>query len=135
MPHVILEQSANLPQPADHTALFAELHAALQRIGGIRLGNCKSRLRVAERYYIGDGREGLAFAHLDVTFLAGRSEAVKHDIGTACLAILCRHYGVDCAADRADEAADEHLQITVRIGDIDPALYAKHPPGTLGGGR
>ncbi len=129
MPQLILEQSANLPPPADHSALFAEIHAALQRIGGIRLANCKSRLRVAEHYHIGDGREELAFAHLDVSFIAGRSEAVKRDIGAACLAILCRHYGVDSAAD----AADEHLQITVRVGDIDPALYFKHPPGTLGG--
>jgi len=55
MPHIVLEHSDNLPELPDFSALFNDIHQALNRIGGIKLDNCKSRTRVAEHCYIGAG--------------------------------------------------------------------------------
>ena len=35
MPHIVLEYSDKLPELADFRALFADIHRALNRIGGI----------------------------------------------------------------------------------------------------
>ena len=122
MPHIVLEYSSNLPELADFRALFDDIHQALNRIGGIRLENCKSRARAAEHYYIGDGNPDNAFIHLDVEFVRGRSAEVKQAIGRECLELVKRYYHLH----RSDL-----LQITVKIDDIAPDFYFKDPAGTL----
>ena len=118
MPHIVLEYSNNLPAMADFAPLFADIHRALNRIGGISLDNCKSRARVAEASYVGDGNPDNAFIHLDIEFVRGRSAEVKQAIGRECLELLKRHY----AAQLSDA-----LQITVKIDDIALDFYFKHP--------
>ena len=122
MPHVVLEYSDNLSPLPDFRALFDDIHRALNRIGGIRLDNCKSRARAASHCYIGDGNPANAFIHLGVEFVAGRSPEVKQAIGQECLDLLQRHY---------QPQLSERLQITVKIDDIALDFYFKHTAGSL----
>jgi 5-carboxymethyl-2-hydroxymuconate isomerase len=122
MPHIVLEYSSNLPELAGFHALFEDIHQALNRIGGIRLENCKSRARVADHYYIGDGNPANAFVHLDVEFVRGRSAEIKKAIGQECLELVKRYYHLQLS---------DLLQITVKIDDIALDFYFKDPAGTL----
>jgi len=122
MPHIVLEYSSNLPELPDFRALFDDIHQALNRIGGIRLENCKSRARAAKHYYIGDGNPDNAFVHLDVEFVKGRSREVKQAIGQECLLLVKRYYHLHLS---------DSLQITVKIDDIALDFYFKDPAGTL----
>ena len=122
MPHIVLEYSDNLPPLPDFRALFDDIHRALNRIGGIKLENCKSRARAAAHCYIGDGNPDNAFIHLDIEFIAGRDTGVKQAIGRECLELLQRYYELHLS---------EQLQITVRIDDIARDFYFKHPARSL----
>jgi 5-carboxymethyl-2-hydroxymuconate isomerase len=122
MPHNVLEYSANIPRLDNFSELFAELHQILNKVGGIKLGNCKSRARMAEDFYVGDGSSANAFIHLDVEFVQGRSTDVKRQIGQKSLNLLKQHY--------ADHLTDD-LQITINIRDISLEFYFKHPEGSL----
>ncbi|MEM7563431.1 MAG: hypothetical protein AAF353_10340 [Pseudomonadota bacterium] len=122
MPHIVLEYSDNLPPLVDYSALFGEVHQALNLIGGIKLENCKSRARVASPFYVGDGNSANAFIHLDIEFVKGRSDEVKKAIGAQCLSLLQKYY---------QKQLNEHLQITVKIDDIALDFYFKYPEGTL----
>lgn len=122
MPHIVLEYSDNLPQLPDFRALFDDIHQALNRIGGIKVENCKSRASVARHCYIGDGDADNAFIHLEVEFVAGRSAEVKQAIGRECLELVKRYYHLHLS---------ERLQITVKIDDIALDFYFKDPAGSL----
>jgi len=121
MPQISLEYSANLPGEIASEELLLALHRILKEVGGLRIGNCKSRILPAARFLVGEGERGGAFVHLDVRFLEGRSPEVKRALGEALLAALLEVYG----------GCGEGLQITVEIADIPRAAYFKHPPGTL----
>jgi 5-carboxymethyl-2-hydroxymuconate isomerase len=122
MPHIVLEYSENLPELPDFRALFDDIHQALNRVGGIKIENCKSRARVAEHCYIGDGDPDNAFVHLDIEFVKGRSAEVKQAIGRECLDLVKRYYHLHLS---------DALQITVKIDDIALDFYFKDPAGTL----
>ena len=122
MPHNVLEYSANIPKLESYGTLFSEIHKILNEVGGIRLGNCKSRARAAEDFYIGDGKTENAFIHLDVEFVVGRSDDVKRQIGQQCLDVLKKYYVAQLNDD---------LQITVNIREIALDFYFKYPEGTL----
>jgi 5-carboxymethyl-2-hydroxymuconate isomerase len=122
MPHLRLEYSADLPAEIAAEELLHELHSTLERIGGIRIGNCKTRVWPASRYLVGNGLGDGAFVHCEVRFLEGRSLGVREAIGARLLDILVRAYGAEQRPD---------LQITVEVTEIERATYFKHPPGTL----
>jgi 5-carboxymethyl-2-hydroxymuconate isomerase len=103
--------------------LFARIHAVLADVGAIKKANCKSRALELDRFYVGDGTGTAGFIHLDVRFLEGRTETVKHEIGTRLVAIL-----QDCYPSPPNSA---ELQITVEIRDIQRSTYFKIPAGTL----
>ena len=123
MPHLTIEYTSNVTPKIDCKALFGELHQLLADVGKVQIGNCKSRSRVAEDFYIADGGEEHAFVHLDLRLLEGRSPQWKREIGEQCLHILSSHFG-----STAERLA---LQITVSILDIERATYFKYPEGTL----
>jgi 5-carboxymethyl-2-hydroxymuconate isomerase len=122
MPHIILEYSANLSALPDFRVLFDDIHQALNRLGGIKIENCKSRARVAEHCYIGDGNPDNAFIHLDIEFVKGRSVEVKQAIGRECLGLVKGYYHLQLS---------DALQITVKIDDIALDFYFKDPAGSL----
>ena len=122
MPHIILEHSDNLPLPEDSKSLLLELHGVLNDIGGIAIGNCKSRIYTADNFAIGDGTATEGFVHLHIEFVSGRSETIKADISLACLDIL---------KARFLPLVEFPVQITVNITDIPKSIYSKYPEGTL----
>lgn len=122
MPHIVLEYSDNLPPLLDFRALFDDLHQALNRIGGIKIENCKSRARAARHCFIGDGNADNAFIHLGIEFIEGRSAEVKQAIGRECLELLKRYYRLHLS---------QRLQITVKIEDVALDFYFKDPAGSL----
>lgn len=122
MPHIVLEYSENLPELADFPGLFSDVHQALNRIGGIRIENCKSRVLVARHCFVGAGDASSSFIHLQISFVSGRTAEVRRALGEACLELLKSHYR---------QQLSEDLQITVLIGEIALQDYFKYPEGTL----
>ncbi len=123
MPHLTLEYSGNVPDPPDIQGILREIHRVLQETAGIKIENCKSRGRVAEKYLVANGESTRAFVHLDVRILEGRSGELKRELGYQLLETLREHFS------SAEAALD--LQTTVEIRDIERASYFKHPAGTL----
>ena len=123
MPHILLEYTPNLTETPDFAALFASIHESLEALVGIKLDNCKSRVRVADNFYIGDGSAAHAFVHLEIRFVEGRSRAVKQALGAQCLALLQQVYGASIG--------EKDLQITVEVDDIIRDFYFKYPEGSL----
>jgi 5-carboxymethyl-2-hydroxymuconate isomerase len=121
MPHLTLEYSANLPPEVASVDLLHRLHGTLDRVAGVRVGNCKSRARAVSPFVVGDREPDGAFVHLDVRLMEGRPIEVRQALGDALLALLVEAYG----ADRAG------LQVTVEIGEIARQTYFKYPAGTL----
>ena len=122
MPHIVLEYSANLPRRQNLQQHFSDIHNILETVAGIRRENCKSRARIAEDYFIGDGDSGNGFVHTHISFVKGRSHQVKQKIGSQVL-VLLQELFVDVLSDQ--------LQITVQIEDINLDYYSKYPAGTL----
>ena len=123
MPQIVLEYSSNLPDVIDFNSLFNDIHQILHNRAGIRLQNCKSRARVADDYFIGDGEGNNAFVHLQIRFIKGRTPAIKQTVGEQCLIMLKQYY--------SDAIATMALQLTVEVDDLLPEFYFKHPEGSL----
>ena len=122
MPHLTIEYTKNVEQEFTFDDLFARLHQVLVDVAALPIGNCKSRARRLDDYYIADGGPQHAFLHLAIRFMEGRSIELKRQIGRGCLEILeefcCSPAGLE-------------LQITVEIQDIERTTYFKLPEGTL----
>lgn len=122
MPHLTLEYTDNVVPSLNFGQVFARLHRVLAEVGGIPLGNCKSRAIRLDDYFVGEGGAGQAFVHLTIRFLAGRSTELKQRIGSQSLAVLQQHF---------PPLAERDLQLTVEIQEIERATYFKFPEGTL----
>ncbi len=85
MPHAVLEYTSNITQKIQFKAVFAALHTLLQDIAHADIESCKSRANKLEEFYIGDGSATQAFVHLDISLLAGRTQAAKEQLGQAAL--------------------------------------------------
>ena len=116
MPHLILEHS-DLVAPFDHRALFAELHAVLERTGEFQLAQMKSRAVARARCYIGAGDPENIFVHLTVYILSGRPVGLRKKIGAELLEVLTRQLAKSVAGRPSD--------ITVDIREMDRETYAK----------
>ena len=123
MPQIVLEYSSNLPAVSDFRGLFGDIHQTLQDVAGIRLDNCKSRARVSDDYFIGNGEANNAFVHLQIRFIEGRTPAVKQAVGEQCLTMLKQCY--------RESMATMELQITIEVDDLLRDFYFKHPGGSL----
>jgi 5-carboxymethyl-2-hydroxymuconate isomerase len=123
MPHLTLQYTSNIAQKVDFDNLFAQCHRILADVGGIKIENCKSRAIKLDDYTIGSGEPDDAFVHVDLKFLAGRTEALKQEIGNHILNILRKTY--------TPSLAERNLQITIQIQDIQRETYFKIPEGSL----
>jgi 5-carboxymethyl-2-hydroxymuconate isomerase len=90
MPQITLEYSHNIGQ-IPYANLFTELHQCLAEVAGVPVEHCKSRAICHEQVVIGRGEAANAFAHLTIGFYAGRSAALKQEVGHRALALLRRH--------------------------------------------
>ncbi len=124
MPHVTIEYTSNVRSTLEPRDLFTRIHDVLVDVGGIRRGNCKSRIVERDQFLVGDGGKAAAFVHADVRFLEGRRDGVKQQIGRELLAVL---RGSFFGPPEVDD-----LQLTVELHDIPRSAYFKFPEGTLG---
>jgi len=122
MPHLTLEYTENVQPEVAFDDLFARLHQVLVNVGAIAIGNCKSRARCLDIYYIGDGEPQHAFVHLVIRLIEGRSVELKRQIGRECLEVLEEFFTPSPGLE---------LQTTVEIQDIERTTYLKIPAGTL----
>ena len=123
MPHLTLEYTNTVRLDAEFPVVLGKLHDALATIGGINIENCKSRVYVAENFFIGEGGDRNGFVRLDIRFLEGRPPEIKRRIGQEAKVILSAWcLPLNAALD---------LQLTVEVRDIDRAFYFKHPEGTF----
>jgi len=114
VPHLTLEYSANLPEPADVPGLLASLHDALETLG-IQADDCKSRAYRSEAYRVGSGAPERAFVHLTLAFLDRRALETQQTAGALALACLQRTFaasGLDC-------------DLTVEVREMRAATYFK----------
>jgi 5-carboxymethyl-2-hydroxymuconate isomerase len=117
MPHLMLEYSNNLPEPLDHQALFAALHAALERFDGVRLAEIKSRAVAHDHYRIGSGTPENVFVHLTVAVLSGRELSLRRELSAELLAVLLQAFRRTCQERPCD--------VTVDIREMQRETYGK----------
>ena len=117
MPQITLEHTANLNGSRPWTDLLGRLHDQIAGLTGIEVDTCKSRVLMLDRYRVGDGAEHKAFAHLTICIFAGRSPAVKTELGRAGRALLKQHV--------AETSEGLDVQLTVEIRDLDREAYFK----------
>ena len=121
MPHLTLEHSAGCGAGVDFAALLPRLNRTVADTLGTAIDNCKARVLRLDTYQVGERRPGSEFVHLDMLVLEGRGSEVKRHTAEAVLALL----------REAFEADLDGLQITVDTREIERAVYAKYPAGTL----
>ena len=121
MPHVTLEHTAGCGAEVDFAGLLPRLNRVVADTLGTAIDNCKARVLRLERYQVGERRPGTEFVHVDLLVLEGRSDRRRRATADAVLSLLCETFAAD----------GDTLQITVNVRDIERAVYAKHPPGTL----
>lgn len=121
MPHITIEHSADHAASVDWPVVLRELHRVTTAITGTDIRNCKSRVVRRDVYHVGDDDCEDGFVHVDMRLLEGRSIANKRELTEAVLATL----------RTALSAELDSVQVTVCVHDLDRAVYAKHPQGTL----
>jgi len=119
MPQITLEYTSNVQNASDWRYLVEQVHKIISTVVGTDIDNCKSRLLEQARYFIGDGSEKMAFVHLDVAILEGRSEVLKQELGNMLLNLL--------QTTLLPENTQHELQLTVEIRDIIRRDYFKYP--------
>jgi 5-carboxymethyl-2-hydroxymuconate isomerase len=127
MPHLVLECSANVPDPPDFDRVLERLHEAMTTAGPFDLANVKSRVVRRELFRVADGATERSFVHLSVAVLAGREADVLRATANALLAVLQESFSRALTARRCE--------ITVEIREMRRDLYLKAapPPGPAEG--
>jgi 5-carboxymethyl-2-hydroxymuconate isomerase len=114
VPHLTLEYTANLPEPANMPALLATLHEALAGLG-VQIDDCKSRVYRCESYCVGTGTLERAFVHLTLAVLDSRLLETQRRAGELALGWLRNAFatnGLDC-------------DMTVEVREMRAASYFK----------
>ncbi|HMV99242.1 MAG TPA: 5-carboxymethyl-2-hydroxymuconate Delta-isomerase [Acidobacteriota bacterium] len=123
MPHLTLYYTANLPAQTSFEPLLAQCHSILANVGGVKIGNCKSKAIRIEEFFVADGTQNQAFVHLDLRLLEGRAPELKQDIGKHCLAAIKEAF--------SELVEHNQVQITVEIRDIVRQNYFKIPADSI----
>jgi len=123
VPHITLEYTANVEPPDSFSPLLLQIHQKVNAVTGVDINNCKSRVRFADDFFIGEGEGNSSFIHLQVRFIEGRSAESKQQLGSALCELLQHHFAID--------PTSTNTQVTVEVGDIKLDEYSKFPTGTL----
>lgn len=91
MPHIIVEQSGNLPAPFNMTALMNALHQEALRIDAFPIGGMRLRAYTPDISIVGDGAPENAFIYIYVRIGQGRDEATKKDLGARLFSVLTEY--------------------------------------------
>lgn len=114
MPHLILEYSNNIDKNLDLKCLFVALHKLLEEKLPTDISNCKSRYIPRELFFIGNGEDKNAFAHLTIKILAGRSDEIKNELGNNMLKIMSDFFHLK---------KDAELHLSVELVDLNKDYY------------
>lgn len=90
MPHVILQQSNNISNQ-NSKQLFKQIHQLLADQLPTKVESCRSRLIITDDYVVAHDAPNSAFAHLEVTVLAGRTTEVLNATSKLLLDLLNEH--------------------------------------------
>ncbi len=115
MPQISIEHSCNISPARGWNELLGRIHEQLAGLAGIELDACKSRVQSFDTFRVGDGAPARGFVHLVLRIFAGRSSALKAELGMAALDLLRRHL--------FDTTTGMDVQLTVEIDDIDRDSY------------
>jgi 5-carboxymethyl-2-hydroxymuconate isomerase len=110
MPHLILEYSSNLKLNDGFKALFKNLHSILAQELPTDIANCKSRAVAHAEFYLGDGAKDLAFVHLQIKIMPGRTREVLDKTGHQVMEELKKFFH--------QPAQDLKLQITLEFSEL-----------------
>lgn len=91
MPHIIVEYSQAAASQIYIRKLLTALHKEAMQIEALPTGGLRTRAHKANRALVGDGAWQNGFVYIIVRIGAGRSTAVKKDIGERLFAILKDH--------------------------------------------
>lgn len=116
MPHLTLEYTADLPPEIASRELFGRLHHILADVGGIDIGNCKSRAVGRDVFLTGDGAGEEAYVHLEVRVLEGRAPEARTAMGQGLLEAVRDAYA----------AVGRPVQVTVELREMATDRYFKH---------
>jgi len=78
---------------------------------------CKVGISPLPHYYIGNGNENNAFAHLTILLLSGRGIEEKQALSQHATEIIKAHFTPICK--------NLELQLTVRVDDMTKETYSK----------
>lgn len=109
MPHIIIEHKTDL----DTDALARAIHAEAITIDALPIGGIRTRLYACDNALIADGGDENQFCYVTVRLGAGRTEAVKKDIGDRLFAVLTNW------ADPAFDA-NEPISLGLEVQEITP---------------
>ncbi|OEY93275.1 5-carboxymethyl-2-hydroxymuconate Delta-isomerase [Acinetobacter qingfengensis] len=117
MPHIIVEQSANLKN-IDAIDLLTELNHALFASGSVaHIDEIKSRLRIDDDFVIGSGNHHQAYIHVKIHLLSGRTFEQKQKI-SECVMQRLKQY-------KFFNADQLELQLCVELIEMDREFYIK----------
>ena len=88
MPHITLEYSSNIRITKDFGELFGPIHQLLEHSLKVNPLNCKSRIICHDHFFIADGNENHAFAHLQIKVLDKHPEEGKIAVGFGAFELL-----------------------------------------------
>lgn len=111
MPHLTIEYSANLADPARMQALCDRLHRALLESGLFELGAVRVRAYPAASYAIADRLPENAFADLRLRIGQGRSELERQALGRGLMAAAEAFF--------ADDLSRPHFALTLSVEEAD----------------
>ena len=117
MPHITLEYSSNIRITKDFGALFGQIHQLLECSLKVNPLNCKSRIICHESYFIVDGNENHAFAHLQIKVLDKHPLEGKKELGSGAFELLRDFF--------KDEVDGLCFQPSVEIHEMKGDLYYK----------
>ncbi|GGX41644.1 5-carboxymethyl-2-hydroxymuconate Delta-isomerase [Streptomyces noursei] len=134
MPHITVDYSAGLAGVFDRHAFVRELHPMVLDVSG-SAGVCKTFFRPASDTYVGDQEEGqVAFVHVAVGLLPGRSDELKGRLSEDVLALLGKHLpgvpgrsGIPGPPGLPRGTAREVIS-SVEVRDLAGSYRLHHPP-------
>ena len=131
MPQILLEYSSNISDLISidfpYKTVLKEVHRILNEVGGIKLGNCKSRVVAHSMYYLADGSNEHAMLHLEIAFIEGRSDELKRKMGQMIMEYI-QNYLNTIIPELENKLK---IQITIHFQDIMKKSYFKYPSGTI----
>lgn len=117
MPHLILEASSNIHESNKRLEeLLSECHQFLADKLPTQVSSCRSRVMLHDIYVVGDNAPDLAFIHLTIKLLKGRSHGLLLDVAESIKAKIKEY----CSR------SSEHLKLEISVEIVELSeVYVK----------